>query len=203
MNPVTPAQRQKARIKKFRPFANELGWILFEWNSLHEAFCQIFADLLAPADREIAYAIWHSNPSDRAQREMLSSALKVIKSKDKGLLKLCDGASYALEKMRKLSGLRNDAIHAPLIFVSLDGRDGGLKLEIEPNLMSRNPRGAKLPEDKELQEEFMWYRDHLERLASFTRSLHAAWYYRDTAVAFPWPDKPQLPPRGHYQNRAK
>jgi hypothetical protein len=190
-------------MRVFRPFANELGWILFEWNSLHEGLCQIFADLVTPANREIAYAIWHSTPSDRAQRDMLSSSLKAFKPTDLRTRKLCEGTSSVLGKMQALAGRRNDAIHAPLMFVSLDGKDG-LKLEIEALSLSRNPRGKDFPAyQDELQEEFMWYRDHLERLSRYATALHAAWTYHDTAVSFPWPDKPQLPPREHYRNRAK
>jgi hypothetical protein len=151
--PVSEAERRRVRQRKFRPFAIELGWILCEWNTLHEHLCHAFADLLEPADREIAYAIWHSNPSDRGQREMLSCALKVIKSKDPHVIKLCDALRWILDKTRGLSGRRNDAIHAPLLFVQLDGRDGGRFLEIEPSLFTRNPRSANLPEDEDLEEE--------------------------------------------------
>jgi hypothetical protein len=197
---ITPAQRHRARIKAFRPFAVELGWILFEWNSLHEGLCQVFADL--STNREVAYAIWHCAAQDRPQREMLRSALTAFKSDDPDMPKLREGTLWVLNELVALAGHRNDAIHAPLIFVNLDGRDGGLKLEIEPFSFSGNPRARNLPDDEDLKEEFKWYRDHLERLSGFVHDLHWAWAMSDHEPPFPWPDKPRLPSRGQFANRA-
>jgi hypothetical protein len=200
--PITPAQQRRARIKAFRPFAVELGWILFEWNGLHEGLCQIFADF--SSKREVAYAIWHSTPNDRAQREMLRCAINAVKSDDPCMPALCEGSLWVLDRMEALAGRRNDAIHAPLVFVNLDGVQGGLKLEIEPFSFSGNPRARNLnlPDDAALKEEFMWYRDHLEKISRFVSDLHWAWLASDHEKPFPWPHKPQLPSRGQFANRA-
>ena len=35
MSPLkTPKQRERERKRLFRPYANELGWLLYEWNRL-------------------------------------------------------------------------------------------------------------------------------------------------------------------------
>jgi hypothetical protein len=206
------AKQQRAKVRKFKPFAVEVGWIAYEWNSLHEAFCQVFADLLGlrEHDRARAYAIWHSTSNDRAQREMLSSLIKELKKPfyhktpppKPHTIKLYEGVLWVLnEKMRELAGRRNTAIHAPLILVSL-GREG-LIFEVETNTFTGNPRACELPaDDNEIRDEYEWYRDHLEKLSAYVMNLHWAWQTFDGPKPIAWPDKPPLLPRGQYRNRA-
>jgi hypothetical protein len=190
---LTAAQRKRIMERAFKPFAFELGWIAFEWNRLHETLCQIFADL--SSDRAAAFAIWHSTWNDRSQREMLSAALRT--SKLLGNLK--DGTGehikWLLKKTNDLAGGRNNAIHAPLMFVN-HAVDGGFEVHMEPSDDSDNPRARELI-GKPLLRELKWYRDHASLLATFGDDLHWAQLFDE----FPLPDRPDLPTIGQYQNR--
>jgi len=209
------AKQQRAKVRHFKPFAAEVGWIAYEWNGLHEAFCQVFADLLGFREfdsRFAAYAIWHSTSNDRAQREMLSSVIKEIKEPTPRrpappkppahTVKLYEGVSWVLnEQMKALAGRRNTAIHAPLLLVSL-GREG-LTFEVESNTFTGNPRASELPaDDQEIRDEYAWYRDHLEKLSAYVMNLHWSWTTFGGPQPIAWPDKPLLLPRGQYRNRA-
>jgi len=197
--PVTPAQRQRIMVQAFRPVALEIGWIVFEWNRLHENLCALFGDF--GHHRGTAFAIWHSTSNDRAQRQMLQAAVAADDSSDQLRIKFRDGVSWLLEKMDRLAARRNDALHAPLIFVN-HSATGGFEVHLEPDDDSGNPRALQLL-GKPLLSEFKWYRDHLSRLASFAGNLHHALRWHDhPAGPFPWPETPDLPPVGQYRRRA-
>jgi hypothetical protein len=104
--------------------------------------------------------------------------------------------SWILDKLRALSGRRNDAIHAPLVFVGK--YDADENVEIMPLYFMGNPRAAGL-RDKLLVEEFKWYRNHLERLADYAESMVFATKF---SGHYTLPDRPLLPPRGHFARRA-
>ena len=42
----TPGKRQRLRVRVFRPLAIEIGWLAYEWNRLHEAMAELFADIV-------------------------------------------------------------------------------------------------------------------------------------------------------------
>jgi hypothetical protein len=167
---ITPARRHQTMVRAFRPVALEIGWIVFEWNRLHENLCELFGDF--GRHRGTAFAVWHSTPSDRTQREMLKAAIAADDSSEHLRSKFRDDVLWLLEKMDRLAARRNDAIHAPLIFVN-HSATGGFEVHIEPNDDSGNPRALQLL-GKPLLPEFKWYRDHLGRLASFAGDLHYA-----------------------------
>lgn len=74
---------------------------------------------------------------------------------------------------------------------------------IEPKYFFGNPHARQLMDkelvDEKLIEEFLWYRDHISRLATFAERLHYVKIFPD----YTFPDRPTLPPRGQFQNRAK
>jgi len=55
----TPAQRRREQERQFKPLAIELGWIAYEWNRLHEALGELFADAMG-ADTYTALSAWHA-----------------------------------------------------------------------------------------------------------------------------------------------
>lgn len=186
--------------RAFRPLAVELGWIVFEWNRLHESMGELFADLLFPLDRDVAFAIWHSNPNDRAQRRLLGHTLDAIK--EISFPSLRQDIKWLLGELDDEANRRDDAIHAPLIFVN-HAADGGFDVHIEPSDQTYSPRAlGLLKRSHPPLQQFMWYRDHLAKLASFAGHLHSAIIFSDRDPPFPWPDKPALPPVGQYQSRA-
>jgi len=194
MKPITPGRREQLMRRGYRPLALKVGWIAFEWNRLQEGLCELFADVLGM--REVAFAIWHSTPNDRTQRDMLRAALMAYETAEPPELRLRDDAIWVLDHLNSLAGRRNNAIHAPLVFTN-HATDGGFEVHMEVQDDTGNPRALGLS-GKPLLEEFEWYRDHLSRLAQFVEHLHWTKLFDD----FPWPDRPRLPSRGQYRSRA-
>jgi hypothetical protein len=180
-------QIQQARAKAFRPIAIELGWLVFEWNRLHEALAALFGDVVSPTkNKSIPYAIWHSTSNDRTQREMLRAAAAAATTANP---QAKSDIAWLLSELNKLAGRRNVAVHSPLIFAN-----EMTETEIIPWWFFGNPRAAEL-RDKPLLDEFKWYRDHLARLAYFAEGLDLA-----LSVGRPWPERPQLPSRDDFRN---
>lgn len=200
---LTAAQRKRRSERKFRPIAIELGWLAFEWNRLHEALAELFADIVCSKDedhRALAFAAWYSIPSDRMQRNMLRATVEAAYRKSTPKPRLYDEIVWTLEQLNSLAGKRNTALHSPLVFLTDVMLD---EVEVSPWDVFGNPHARELSskklKDKKLIEEFKWYRDHLSRLATFAQLLHRT-------IAFPLntlPDRPQLPPRGQFQSPVK
>jgi hypothetical protein len=207
---LTPAQRDRLRVRAFKPIAIELGWLVYQWNRLHEALAELFTDIInlnvnkdllklglrGGTDTRIPLAMWHAMPNDRPQRQMLRAALDAAYSATQTAKpREYHDIDWVLKQLEALAGRRNNALHAPLIFVN-EGDAG--TIQIMPNYFFGNPRATEL-KDKNLIEEFWWYKDHLARLAQFAELLHYAVAF---SPDFPWPDRPQLPSRGLYRRRA-
>jgi hypothetical protein len=124
---------------------------------------------------------------------MLSAALAASFARETPKPRIYNDIKWILGEMQSLAGRRNNAVHAPLIFVNDMDRK---TLDIMPNYFFGNPRATEL-KDKNLLREFWWYKDHLARLAQFAERLHYAFTY---APDFAWPDRPELPSVGHYQS---
>ena len=176
-----------------------MGWIAYEWNRLHEALGEVFGCVLSKDARDDftirpAFAAWHALTNERAQRDMLAAAIKsrsVVLMISKPPLAEID---WVLEKLNKLAGRRNDAIHAPLAFVNQVGPDE-LGVEILPLYFFGNQRAASL-RGKALLEEFRWCRDHLERLADYSECLIFAMKF---VGQYTLPEKPELPDRARFR----
>jgi hypothetical protein len=178
--PITIAQRNRLRVRAFRPIAQEIGWLAYEWNRLHEALAELFTDIITKsnanvADIKVAYAIWHSTPNDRTQREMLLAVINDSQWLKEAQPRGFEDVKWILKQLIALSGRRNDAIHAPLLFISDLSAN---TIEIIPSYFFGNPRATEL-RDKNLVEEFRWYKDHLARLAAFSENLHYAISFPD------------------------
>jgi hypothetical protein len=193
---LTPAQRERARIRAFRPLAIELGWIVYEWNRLHEALGELFADLIAEDRTRIGFAVWYATTNERTQRDMLRAAVKAVNAYAENP-KPQEHAEilWLLDELNTLAGRRNTAVHSPLVLITSSDLS---QVEIMPHYFFGNPRATEL-RNKSLPEEFKWYRDHLSKLALFAERLHYSLVFPE----FQLPERPKLPPRGHYQSRAK
>jgi len=121
--------------------AVELGWITYEWNRLHEALGELFADAIG-ADTYTALTAWHTIRSDLTQRQMLKAVAahraQRCKPEDK---RLWQALMDIVDEVTKLSDRRNNAIHAPLVFVNDLSRG---EIKIQPLDFFGNPRAAKL-----------------------------------------------------------
>lgn len=189
-----PYSVQTSLRRAFRPLAIELAWIAYEWNALHSHLADLFADI-STADRDMSFAIWHSIPNDRTQRDILKAALTALHPYDDHMPRLRDDTAWVLEKLDALAGKRNGAIHVPLAFMM---PTGATEIDISTYYFHGNPHAIQL-KDKPLVDEFRWYRDHLSRLCAYAADLHSVLTFGDDG--FPWPDRPQLPSRGQFASR--
>ena len=180
-------QHERERRRLFAPYANELGWLIYEWNRLQEALGELFTAIVTPKHHSLGVGIWHSITSDRAQREMLAAANSTLRKKQGAKVaddtKAADDIKWLLNRVTELADKRNDAVHAPLVFVAESGA-----LQLMPLFFLGNPRAAKL-ENKNLLQEFAWYRGHASALASFAENVR---YAITRPEHFGWPAGRQL-----------
>ena len=196
---ITPKQRERERARVFRPLAIEIGWLVYEWNRMQAALGELFADVLSKDSIKVPLAVWHSVTQERTQREMLRAAVAAANQLGSLKPRACEDIIWILKELNALAGRRNDAIHAPLVFINEVGETGVDSIQILPMYFFGNPRAAQL-RDKHLLKEFQWYRDHLSKFADFAGILHYAIIFPEHA----WPDRPQLLPRDQFRSpRAK
>ena len=177
----------RKKLQILRPYKQELGELVFAWNSLHDELAHLFGLVIKIPRVETAFAIWHSTPSDLAQRKMLRNAVEAeFSSKDNrkaDLLWLLDKVDYGLSQKR------NDAIHAP-ITIRLDPE--GNVIGVEPTSWSNSPRAKSLG-GKDLLRELTWYRMSAVVLCLYVIDVCLA---LDPSARQPWPHRPLLPNAG-------
>ncbi|MFT4077851.1 hypothetical protein [Rhodomicrobium sp.] len=178
----------------FRSVASEIGYLTREWNALQDSMATIFAVIMSPNNINIPLAVWNSTPSDRAQRDMLRSAVaswRMFNSKEDHT---SDEIVWLLNEVDKLSNKRNDALHAPLhILLNTDS----LEFSVEPNYWNNNPRAKNLKR-KNVLSEFSKYRAQAECLGQY--AIHI-WVYLRSSKALP--QRPKLPTSGSPSNSEK
>jgi hypothetical protein len=181
------APTEVERDKAFQPYAEELGRLTYAWNRLHVHLADLFYIATGIAKREIALAIWHSTPSDLAQRKMLRAAADSFppdsfwKEETIWILDILD-ESY--------SNRRNDALHGPLdIFTMIaDGEDP--RTIIIPDVSSGSPRAMSLANKQEILPLFIKNRAYLGQLAEDTKRLCGYIRFEGWKHDAPFPDRP-------------
>jgi len=188
---VIKVPSQKQLEQQFQPYAVELGKLVFAWNQLHEKLAGLFWAITGFKNGAMASAIWYSTDNERTQRKMLRQLAEVVFSGDN---KKKDGILWLVKQVDDaLAGHRNDAIHAPLNFMT-----GPFGTVLEPSWYSGSPRAKSLA-GKDLMSEFKWYRERADLFATYAAKIHAALLLPDR----PWPEIPALPPKpkGHRSGR--
>jgi hypothetical protein len=219
-NPTKKQRRIKGVHDRFsergyRPYVSTIGRLILAWNNLHENLGMLFVLLLAARHRASAgddvediddpviarwAGIWSSAAYDRPKRAMLSALMNPIIAADFGQLpKLVSDISWLLKETDKIEEIRNNAVHAPLIWVGdhpaiLELIRGHLDNDVIPNLILGNKR-ALLVSRPGMRggpiKEYRWGRDASLVLRDFAVAIRYA-----IAAGAPWPDRPQLPNRG-------
>lgn len=181
---IVKALSDKQLDRHYRPYALALGHLVYSWNLLHDKLAELFWTISGINEGVIAFSIWHSTPSDLAQRKMLRAAAKANPNLGEDeraeilwVLKAIDDS---------LAHKRNDALHAPFEFLTRFTSDPILQPRTFP---TGNPRALSLA-GKDMLSEFAWYRKTAEVL-----SRHVA--LMDRYFAHPgqrtWPERPKLP----------
>jgi hypothetical protein len=199
------ALTKKQRQKKFRPYAVELGEVIYSWNRLQESLASMFWHFTRRPDDlwdEVGLAIWYSTPNDRTQREMLRAAVRASE-RDKAFEKYPEGQEdiyWLLNKCNSFADKRNDAIHSPYMIWPKNVGPGALEGEriFTGGFLLGNPRGLKL-QGKDLLAEFRWYSAYADELFYYSESIREC--LNDPRK--PWPEKPVLPHLGQSPSHTK
>jgi hypothetical protein len=181
---VAPTPQQLA--KRFRPYAIELGYLVYSWNRLQEILGRLFGDIAQISDDKISLAIWYSLASDRSQRSMLRAALGATTAPSKFISgSRSEDITWILNQCEKIGDLRNDAIHSPMISET-DNRG----TRFRSAYAAGNPRALKLKE-KNLIREFEWCSAASDALSIFALDIH----HNLRGRIHDWPKRPTLAPR--------
>jgi hypothetical protein len=181
---------QIALERQFEPYAVEMGKLVYAWNRLHEKLAGLFWAVTGISDGAVPFAIWHSIPSDLSQRRMLRAS---VQAKYPSKSAEAEDLEWLLNKVDSISSQRNNAIHAPLAFMT-----DAVGTKLEPSWYSGNPR-AKQIEGKDLMKEFRWYRESCDVLSVFADQMHYSMRMRKER---PWPKKPRMPLLGDHRHNS-
>jgi hypothetical protein len=172
-----------AQDKAVRPYALEVGKLIFEWNKLQEYLGLIFMMTLKQHSAT-ALAVWHSTDNDRTQRKMLRAAAgKAFGQDSLAPEKALEDIIWLVNKADDLANARNNAIHSPIMLIASEFPS----LTIGSFWFYGNPRAANL-KGKELLTEFKWGWKTARTLAIFALGIYQALSHGAT-----WPKRPLLP----------
>jgi hypothetical protein len=189
-----PTDEERAAL--YEPYAIAIGRLVFSWNHLHESLAQLFCALAPVHCENTMLGAWHATDSDSMQRRMLSGAVKgslpaVLSDAQKS------SVEWLLAETTKLSDARNNAVHAPLVFIT--SPDVGTR--IAPFSQHGNPRAKRLEQaKKDLMHEIVSCRETADVLRSFALKAMVHLRRSENAERPPWPDKPALPDRDRRKN---
>jgi len=173
------------------PYVRAVGEVVLAWNAMHDLLAELFWVVTGIPNGKIPLDIWHSIKNDWSQRDILRATTNAAFAGESGEhRRIREEIKWLLDRINSLAEQRNNAIHAPLIFVrqSTDPSVG----TIIPATFFGNPRAKNLV-GKDLLKEFNWYRQMAVVLGS--HALRLKFYLRKVEGA-PWPDRPLLPSLG-------
>jgi hypothetical protein len=180
------------RDRKVRPYATELGNIVYFWNGLQESFYNFLWFVTGKGNPSVARAICFSIQSDRVQRAMLKAAVKAAPNTVfEGRSQARDDILWLISKADNLGEQRNDAVHSPY-FLSESERVATL---VAADFIG-NPRSKNLS-GKDLMAEFKWYAASARALWVYSTEMQRALLFSEE----PWPDRPLLPTLGQKSSR--
>jgi hypothetical protein len=97
-----------------KPYAEELGNLVIDWNTMQEGFCMLFCVLLEVENFDKALAIWHLLKSDKLQRDLVDAVAPhcSLIRKDPKAIELI---KWAVKHAMELGTHRDDAVHSPYV----------------------------------------------------------------------------------------
>lgn len=202
-NPKKPRSPSAVMSSKLRTYATAVGYVAFEWNQAQEALGVLFGKILQIPHPAAAATIWHSLPSDRAQRQALREIvdlyyrgdeqvfrLKLARDPDIKYLKLfADNIIWVVNQIdNKYSIGRNNAIHIPMAF--LGHFENGIDwTEFVPDISFFNKRAVSVIK-KDIIDDMKICSLNLNILWSYIKDLTLWFDARDFSM--PLPKKPLL-----------
>ena len=170
---------------EFDEYHAALGQVASAWNEFQDTLCQLFAALLPGSPAGITMAIWHSQQSDRSQRRMLSAVIEGDALGNFGLEKpekAKEDVAWLINEANKLSGRRDEAIHAPCFLqITLEGEK---RMTMVSSYYTGNP-SAKILDEKNIVAEFYISDARATTLTAYSlRMINAI-----ASKAYAWPSK--------------
>lgn len=148
--------------------AAQTGQIMWGWNFLQAGFFQIFRNIVAPENPDLALTLWHTIQSDKTQREMTLAVAATTMPPDSKLLKDID---WLVKQGQRLSPYRNDSAHTG---ISLGGDwddKGRMRMMVYPDQKSARPQAVKRLQDKPVEKYWRTVRGDLWVLGRYASSL--------------------------------
>jgi hypothetical protein len=178
------AKLQSEVAKMAEKHALRTGAALSAWNLLQDTFGSLFSEMVAPTNHALALAIWYSQQSDKAQRDMLKAASKVLYGEDARIYK---EMKWACKSADLLGQKRNNVVHV------------GYSIDLDRTLTSVRviPRGtgsysrADAMSDKDIFEELTKVEKYCKDLFQFVLMLAPFVVYPDLQDT--WPVRPEMP----------
>ena len=170
------------RSESFRPLATAIGELALVWNDLGMVLSRLFWAATRIPNGMAADAIWNPVKSDRMQRDMIVSLVKLNALGFQLNNNLRKEILWCLNEINNLEDLRNNAIHSPVLF------DSGTVTAWHHlgNLRAKNLSG------KNLLTEFRWFYDSVIVLREYCEKLTDCFHRPDNPI----PRRPVLPNRG-------
>ncbi|SRR6266571_5270136 len=170
--------------KKYRQPAKSLstaiGELVWASNFAQGSFCLLFTHIVSPSDAAIGDEIWKALLKDSAQRDALLAASNAaskpaMRSRVKWLHKMAG----------KLSAIRNDAVHTPIMFSTSSGGE----ITFEPFPISiADARHKRVTAYPDLKKTFRTARGDYVQLAFYAHALSQTFSDENA----PWPRRPRL-----------
>jgi hypothetical protein len=162
-----------------------IGHTVLDWNELQERLGRLFQRLIG-GDYHVGMAIWYSQVSDKAQREMLKAAAikapaEVISQEE------ADDIKWALHKADGLAEERNNITHAHYQDWLSFSPESFLQVRTAP-APTGSSRTEKLHKRPDIAAHFS---EKTKSLSETVAKMHNAIYYG--RQEHPWPGKPPLP----------
>ncbi len=125
-----------------RQLAETIGLIVMEWSRIHDRLSRIFARVIQ-VNYEVAFAIWNTILSDKAQREILRNAT-IEAYRDEQFLEIKDDIIQLVKDLDNVGEKRNSLVHCSFSFLV---KGNGLVLipsELSTNKHARRLRGKEI-----------------------------------------------------------
>lgn len=162
--------------------ASAIGKVTLAWNKLQESLAFLFASILHNHEGT-ALAVWHSQNSDLAQRNMIRAAAQANANELRS--DVMDEIKWLLDSADSLSNRRNDTIHTHFS-LGIEGSE----IVYLPDEWSGS-KHAKNLQGKDPLAEFKRYSIWADRLSQYAIKLRE--YVRDPRDNSPLPGRPQKP----------
>lgn len=201
--PKKPRSPNAVMSSKLRSYATTVGYVAFEWNQAQEALGVLFGKILQVRHPAAAATIWHSLPSDRAQRQVLRDIIDLYYRGDEQELRLKTAANPDVKHLKlfadrliwvisqidnKYSIGRNNAIHIPMVFYGYY-ENGIESTELIPDISFFNKRAVNVM-DKNIIDEMKICSFNLNMLWSHIMDL--TYWFDAKDFLTPLPEKPLL-----------